>query len=612
MLMQTLLALALVAAGPSAQTPLSIPPAGHSGAVPVSKADAALVAFSARYLDDHFARQPVAASYVGYRAHDGKWPDYSEGGTKSALQMYEKSYKELIAIDKKNLSLPFAMDFEILTDHINNARFELNDLRAFEWDPQTYNEAVGAGFFYLTFEPKEDSEWPARLDNVLKRLETLPAFLAQAQVRLKNPSKLHTEFVMGNNPGNKEMLRGQIAALFQKHPDKKAAFDRLLPAAEKSIDDFQRFLEKEALGKAKHSWRLGNDLWTKKLRFSLQSKLSPKEVYAQAERHLSQSRARMLAISEQLFTRYYPEDQTPASLKGDARLNYVVGKVIERASQKHGTQMSLFSDVKKYSERAIAFIQKNNIVALPPANDNFVIEPTPPFLDGMAVAFFNPSPALEPWLKKSYWISSVPKTNTGDAAKDEAFAESFLREYNDYGLQTLTIHEAFPGHYVQLYFSQRSPHATLVKQVAESGTMAEGWAVMIEDVMYEQGYAEGELENELFHLKMNLRTSINAMIDNKLHTSTESEDKLDKFALDLMTQQGFQEEAEAKRKLRRAKLSSTQLSTYFVGYREMRSIFDAALKKTPGPVRPILDRMLSYGTIAPRQIEASMRAEGAL
>jgi hypothetical protein len=321
----------------------------------------------------------------------------------------------------------------------------------------------------------------------------------------------------------------------------------------------------------------------------------------------------MFELALPVFNKLFPADKAYEKLTGDAKINYVVSRVIKHASDKHGTPESLFGDVKRMCEKVTAFIKSKDIVSMPPADDNFVIEPTPAFLDGMAVAFFNPSPSLEPWLKKSYWISTVPKTGTGDADKDKAFADSFLREYNEYGLQTLTIHEAFPGHYVQLYWSQRSPYATLPKKVMESGTMAEGWAVMIEDVVYEQGYAKDEPENELVHLKMNLRTYMNAMIDQKLHTSGEPEDKLDAWALDLLQTKGFQEEAEAKRKLRRAKLTSTQLSTYFVGYREMKEILENARRASPSaPLKSILDKMISYGTIPPRLIKESMAEAGVL
>src|SRR5262249_28479150 len=155
---------------------------------------------------------------------------------------------------------------------------------------------------------------------------------------------------------------------------------------------------------------------------------------------------------------------------------------------------------------------------------------------------------------------------------DRALEESYLREYNDYALQGLTIHEAFPGHYVQYWHALRSPIATVYKKLFSSGTFAEGWAVLAERLMFESGYAESEPENFLIHLKQALRVPLNAILDARLHTTEMSDDEADRFALDLLQTMGFQEEAEARGKLRRAKVSSTQLSTYFVGYIELSDL----------------------------------------
>lgn len=576
--------------------------------VPKSKAEKAFAKLSERYVDSMFAVSPVAGSYVGYRKHDGKWPDWTEAGVQRAVKELEGLQAELAKVAAKELQPAFAMDLELLKDDVAANLFVLTELRPFDWDPLVYNEAIGAGFYYLSYQPKTEAEWPARLDSILSRVRGVKAFLAVAAQRLKNAPRSHVEFVIGANPGNKDTFTKQLPELFAKFPKQKAELDKLVPDALAAIDAFQAFLEKELLPRATLDYRLGAEKWNKKLRFSLASTADPKQIYADAEDALKRARERMFKLAVPMYEKLYPNDKTFKQLIGDARINTVVGRVLEQVSAKHGTPESLFGDVKTYGEKVKQFIAKKDLISMPPADDNFVIEPTPPFLDGMAVAFFNPSPSLEPWLKKSYWISTVPKTGTGDAAKDKAFAESFLREYNNYGLQSLTIHEAFPGHYVQLYWSQRSPFATLPKKVIESGTMAEGWAVMIEQVLFEEGYAADEPENELVHLKMSLRTYINAMIDQRLHTGSEPEAELDKWALELMQKKGFQQEAEAVRKLRRAKLSSTQLSTYFVGYREMRAIYDAARAKAgkDAPLKPILDKMLSFGTIPPRLIAQSM------
>lgn len=163
-----------------------------------------------------------------------------------------------------------------------------------------------------------------------------------------------------------------------------------------------------------------------------------------------------------------------------------------------------------------------------------------------------------------------------------------------------------------MYWSSHSPYASITKRVLESGTMAEGWAVMVERLMHEAGYSEGRPLSRLFSLKMRLRVFINAMIDVRLHTSDDED--AERFALELMTARGFQETAEATRKLRRAKITSTQLSTYYVGYQEMLDIYRDA-EQTQGPSfdrKAFLEKMIGYGTIYPRIIRRLLAAEGQL
>ena len=227
-------------------------------------------------------------------------------------------------------------------------------------------------------------------------------------------------------------------------------------------------------------------------------------------------------------------------------------------------------------------------------------------MDGAAVAFFNPPPAFEPELKKSFWVSSIPKG--GSPEKDAEVAESYLKEYNDYGLQSLIIHEAFPGHYVQSWYALKSPLATIYKKVYASGTFAEGWAVLAEEEMFTSGFAEGDPANYLVHKKFDLRVPMNAILDSKLHTAGLSEEEGDKWAMDLMTRYGFQEEAEAKGKLRRAKITATQLSTYFVGFSELNDLWGDAKAREGDKfsLKAFNELLLSFGTISPRDVHRLM------
>jgi uncharacterized protein (DUF885 family) len=582
------------------------PPYGYAGPAPTNPEDRALAQLAERYLDVTLRLDPVRASALGYHKFDGRLPDYSAAGITAALRTVEGLEKELARVDKKKLSRPFATDHALMAEELAKLRFVYGTLDPFTWDVQLYNEQVGAGLYHLTIPPADPAQWPARLEALVGRLEALPGFLATAQARLARPPRSFTEFVVAQNPGNLKTVQEDLPPLFEGHPKLKARFEAARPKAEQALSAYQTFLQDTLLPRSDGDWRLGSARFAEKLAHTLGTELSPQAVYEGAERGLQQARFQMYDVALPLFQAAFPQDQSYLELVGDARIDYVVGKVIADASKRHGTAASLFGDVTRKAEAIKGWLRSSDFIELPPATDPFVIEPTPAYLDGLAVAFYNPAPAFEPDLKKSYWISTVP-------TKDPADTESFLSEYNDYTLDALTIHEAFPGHYVQLYWSSHAPDASIVKRVLESGPMAEGWAMMVERLMHEAGFGKDDPRQLLFHLKLRLRIFINAMMDVRLHTATGADpDALDAWAMALMTRQGFQEQAEASRKLRRAKLTSAQLSTYYVGYQEMLDIYRAAAAKGKLSPKEIRMKMMSYGTIPPKLIREKMAEEGLL
>ena len=557
-----------------------------------------------RYLDARLSIQPVQASYVGYHRYDGRLPDYSKRGIQAALRKLRYFDSALQKIDAKKLSTPWAIDRALIEASVKEGTFRLTELKAFEWDAQMYNEIVGGGLHYITIPPADPADWPQRLESVIARLQAMPALLKQARQNLKRPPKVFTQFAIAQNAGNLKTLQQELPKLFTPYPKLEKRFATTSSKAHTALKDHQRFLKEELLPRSDGDWRLGKTLWERKLRMSHHTETTAQALYEAAERQLRLARFEMYDLALPMYQRMWPGDTSYQDLLGDARINHVVGKVIQEAAKEHSAPQALFEDVKRSAQETRAFIQKVDLLELPPEDDRFVIEPTPPFLDGLAVAFFNPAPAFEPDLKKSFWISSVPAQTSEQ--------ESYLREYNRYTLKALTIHEAFPGHYVQMYWSSHAEFASITKQVLESSTMAEGWAVMIEQLMHEAGYGAEDPKNKLFHLKMKLRTFINAMLDSKLHTSTEKEEALDQWALQLMMERGFQERAEAQRKLRRAKLTSTQLSTYFVGYRQMLQIYRDGQKRPDFDRKAFLERMLSFGTIPPKMIRRLLKEEGLL
>ena len=177
----------------------------------------------------------------------------------------------------------------------------------------------------------------------------------------------------------------------------------------------------------------------------------------------------------------------------------------------------------------------------------------PEFKRGVSVAYLESAPPLDPQAPSEYAISPPP--SDWDAKQ----VESYLGEYNRAMLKVLTIHEAYPGHYVQLEYSNRCP--SLIRRVLSSGTFAEGWAVYTERMMLDQGFGGGDLRLRLQQMKFYLRAVVNAILDHEMHAG----DMTDAQAMDLLSAAPSRPRARPWARSSRSKLTSCQLSTYFVG-----------------------------------------------
>ncbi len=576
-----------------------------ASAAPAADYDKKFYAVAERYLDESLRLFPTQASINGYHKYDGLLEDFSEASVAKMTATFTAFRKEIAAIDRAKLSISAQVDRGLLLQDCEANLLALTELKPFLKDPLFYNDILGNSTLFVTQTPTDSKDFPARVESMVARMKRVPGFLEQAKKNLQNPSEVQTKFCIVLNPGNLDFFENVLPALASKAPAQQGAVDAERAKVIAALKAYQGWLQTDLLPRSKGDWRLGRDLWTKKLKATLASDLSPEEILSRAEAKLKSDRDEMLKVARPLHDKFFPDHKHAET--GDDLINVVVKETLAKFSEDHSKPEALFGDVKdKWIPKIKGYIRKSGIIGLPPEDDAFVVEPTPAFMDGVAVAFFNPPPAFEPQLKKSFWVSSIPKG--GSPEKDVEVAESYLKEYNDYGLQSLIIHEAFPGHYVQSWYALKSPLATIYKKVFASGTFAEGWAVVAEEEMFTSGFAEGDPANYLVHKKFDLRVPMNAILDSKMHTAGMSEEETDKWAMDLLTRYGFQEEAEAKGKLRRAKITATQLSTYFVGFTELWDILNdvKAAEGDKFSLKSFNERLLGFGTIPPRDVRRLM------
>jgi hypothetical protein len=316
----------------------------------------------------------------------------------------------------------------------------------------------------------------------------------------------------------------------------------------------------------------------------------------------------MYALALPLHAKWFPDHDTGhgahTDLTGDALQNKVIGEVIGRINEDHVEPGQLLEKVRAEAGGIRAFILQKDLLTLS-ARDNMKIVSTPDFLRGVySVAGFHSAPALDPTGEAEYWVTPIDPPNGPKTPKDQA--ESKLREYNNWMLQYLTMHEALPGHYTQFEHANNVQPLSrrVLRALLGSGSYAEGWGEYGVKEMEDAGYADHDPRFVLMVEKIRLRVITNAILD----ISMQSRDMTDQQALDLMEQKAFQTPAEAQGKLRRAKLTAGQLITYYVGYHQwidlrermqkeqgaafsLKKFNDAALDEGPLPI-PLLQPLL--------------------
>jgi Bacterial protein of unknown function (DUF885) len=274
---------------------------------------------------------------------------------------------------------------------------------------------------------------------------------------------------------------------------------------------------------------------------------------------------------------------------GTAPSPSVVRQVLDRLAEDVPDDATILGFCRDALAAQIAFVTDRRLVTV--YDDPVKVIPMPEIDRGVAVAYCDSPGPLEPApLPTFIAVSPTPADWTPQRVA------SFYREYNRHMVHNLMVHEAMPGHYLQLQHSRRfADSRTAIRAALRSGSFVEGWAVYAESIMAEQGYpGDGDPRAvRMQQLKMQLRTIINAILDARIHGHgmTEAE------AMALMMERGYQEEGEAAGKWRRALLTSTQLSTYYVGYSEVSDLAHDLRAADPGLAdRDVHDHMLAHGS----------------
>lgn len=542
-----------------------------------SKADIDFERLATKYIAEYLEMNPESATQLGNHAYDNRLNDYSMNGVSKSRAFAEKYLNDLKKIPLAELSKTNNVDARILRENLEYSVFQIDVLRGYENNPLSYN--VGSALDYLMsrdFEPL-----PTRLKNAIGRLQAIAEVVRAAQTNLKNPPRIYTETAIIQNEGLINLIENDLPMFAKLVPELESDFKPAQQSAINALKNYGVWLKTDLLPRSNGDFRLGDAKYRQKLKFALSSDLSKEELLKRAEADLKATQNKMYRVALPLYKKYFTASEGERVML-DRKT--VIKGVLNKLAESRPNNQTIVPNAERDLAEATEFVRKNNLVDVP-TEPVKVIE-MPEYARGSAVAYCDSTGPFEKNSSTFYAISPTPKDWSA------ARVESFYKEYNDYMLEDLTIHEAMPGHYLQLMHSNRFKAPTPIRAVFGSGSFVEGWAVYAEQVMAEKGYGGAEVEMQ--QLKMKLRVIINSIIDQKIHTAGMTEQE----AMALMMNEGFQEEGEAAGKWKRAQLSSTQLSTYYVGsveVNDLRKAYEAKNGKQT-EMRKMHDAMLSFGS----------------
>jgi uncharacterized protein (DUF885 family) len=551
-------------------------------------------AFGQQFFARFWELKPDWAISVGYYAHADRLVVPDAAARAELLAQLDRWLAELGSIDPATLSPAVRADRAMLENEFLGDRWALTELKAWQWNPSVYNVAEPFALLRdLTFAPLDE-----RLRTFARRLERVPDYYAAAKANIENPTRVHTQLAIDQNRGALAVFGPDLEQTLEMSglsASERAAFNTRLAAARAAIEDYVRWLEalEERLAAgavAARSFRLGRELYAPKFAFEIQSGDTAEALYARALAEKDALHTRMGTLAALLWPKYFPNEAAP-----DDSLE-TIGRVIERLADDHVAPAELVREVERQIPELERFVREHDLLELDESKP-LVVRETPPHKRGIAGASIDAPGPYDADAPTYYNVTPL----AGERAER---AESWLREYNRWMLPILNIHEAIPGHYVQLVYANRSP--SLIKSIFGNGAMIEGWAVYSERLMLESGYEEHRAEAWLIYSKWNLRTVCNTILDYGVHVlgMTEAE------ALELLTRQAFQTEAEAVEKWRRVQLTSVQLTSYFSGYAAILDLRETLKRERAGTfeLKRFHEQLLSYGSAPVRVIRELMLA----
>jgi len=556
--------------------------------------NAAFEQLGSRYIDESAALSPVSATWLGDHRFDDRLDDVGREALERRAAFCRTYLGRIAHIPKSRLSRSHQIDAALLAHALQAELWHLEEFQEWAWNPMRYVGLAGNAIYNLM--ARDFAPLRKRLSSARHRLEQFPRLMRQIREVLdpRRVPKVHAETAIRQVPGLIDILENMV----EPHADvlstrDQASLARALETARSAVEVLRRWLEKEVLPRAAGNFRIGRRLYDRRLAFALQGLLARKEIRERAESELRRVRQEMYEIAARVYKGEHPRASLPKR-PSETRKRAIIRACLETAYRQAPDRRRIVAIARQSLARLTAFVRDADLVTVPPDPVEVIVMPE--FRRGTSLAYCDSPGPLDAGQRTFYAIAPPPRDWT------EPQVRSFLREYNLRSLYNLTVHEAMPGHFLQLAHANRYP--SKLRAILASGVFIEGWAVYAERMMVDHGFLGGDPLMRLIVLKWYLRGIANAIIDQGVHAEEMTEDA----AMRLMMDGTFQEEREAAGKWVRVQLTSAQLSTYFVGYLEHASLRREVetARGTGFDLKKYHDGVLSFGSPPIQYVRALM------
>lgn len=540
------------------------------------------------FINELWQTYPGWALGVGKHDFDSILVIPNEDTRKKELAFANNHLDSLKKYPIEGLSNNNKTDYYLIENLLKGSIWSTTELKSHEWNPSNYNVSEAFSIILST----EFDNLENRLDIFYKRMANIPAYFEAAKQNIKNPTVEHTQLAIAQNLGGLAVFETELEDALAKSKLDENTKTELLKRADQSIAAVKDYTEwlKNLKNDNPRSFRLGKELYAKKFEFDIQSGNTVEEIYQKALKSKAELHLKMAEITHNLWNKYFKQPVPTDTLQA-------IKMLIDKISTKHVHPDSFQTAIEQQIPVLVDFIKQKDLIYIDPSKP-LVVRKEPAYMAGVAGASISSPGPYEKNGNTYYNVGSMegwPKEQ----------AESYLREYNHYILQILNIHEAIPGHYTQLVYSNQSP--SLIKAILGNGTMIEGWAVYTELMMLENGYGNNEPEMWLMYYKWNLRTVCNTILDYSVHVNNFTKEE----AIHLLVNEAFQQTAEAEGKWKRVTLTQVQLCSYFTGFKEIYEFREEykALKGKEFDLKKFHEKFLSYGSAPVKHIREMMLGE---